>query len=174
MLAPVSLARYQFRMDLNALVRSIPDFPKPGILFRDISPLLANRQALTETANQMVKPFDLSRVDAFVGLESRGFILAALAAGIHQRGFIPLRKAGKLPPPVHSESYKLEYGEATLEIAPGTGRVLIFDDVLATGGTLQAAMNLCRRAGYTIEGCTVLINLPALNALTNVHSVLKY
>ncbi len=127
-----------------------------------------------QTADKMVAPFDLSRVDAFVGIESRGFILAALAAGVHGKGFIPLRKAGKLPPPVHAESYKLEYGEATLEIAPGTGRVLIFDDVLATGGTLQASMNLCRRAGYSIEGCTVLINLPGLNALTNVKSVLNY
>lgn len=162
------------RMDLKALVRSIPDFPKPGILFRDISPLLASPEALQDVARKIVEPFDLNRVDAFVGIESRGFILAALAAATHRKGFIPLRKAGKLPPPVHAESYKLEYGEATLEIAPGTGRVVILDDVLATGGTLRAAMNLCQRAGYTVQGAAVLINLPALNTFENVHALLEY
>jgi adenine phosphoribosyltransferase len=165
-------------MDLSSFVRAVPDFPKPGILFRDISPLLANPQALHVVAEKLVAPFDLSKVDAFVGIESRGFILAALAAGLHRKGFIPLRKAGKLPPPVHAESYKLEYGEATLEIAPGRGRVLIFDDVLATGGTLQAAVNLCARAGYQVEGCAVLIDITALNKFEHAgkpaHSLLKY
>ena len=164
-------------MDLNELIRTVPDFPKPGILFRDVSPLLANAEALREVAQKLVEPFDLSRIDAFVGIESRGFILAALCAGIHARGFIPLRKAGKLPPPVHAESYKLEYGEATLEIAPGKGRVLVLDDVLATGGTLRAAATLCVRAGYSVEGCAVLIDLPALNNFEHAgkpaHSLLK-
>ena len=161
-------------MDLKAFVRSIPDFPKAGILFRDISPLLASPEALQEAARLIVAPFDLTRVDAFVGIESRGFILAALAAAVHRKGFIPLRKAGKLPPPVHAESYKLEYGEATLEIAPGHGRVVILDDVLATGGTLRAAISLCSRAGFDVVGSAVLINLPALNTLSGVHAVLEY
>lgn len=168
------------QMDLKSLVRSIPDFPKCGILFRDISPLLASPEGLQETAREMIAPFDLSTIDAFVGIESRGFILASLLAGVHKRGFIPLRKAGKLPPPVHAESYKLEYGEAILEIAPASAsqRVLIIDDVLATGGTLGAAVSLCDRAGYAVQGCAVLIDLPALNQFrfrgSRVHAVLSY
>jgi adenine phosphoribosyltransferase len=165
-------------MNLDALVRSIPDFPKPGILFRDISPLLASPAALHEVARKLVEPFDLSLVEAFVGIESRGFILAALLAGVHSKGFLPLRKAGKLPPPVQAESYNLEYGEATLEIAPGRGRVLVIDDVLATGGTLSAAVNLCEIAGYDVKGCAVLIDLPALNQFRfkgqMIHSLLSY
>jgi adenine phosphoribosyltransferase len=165
-------------MDLNAFVRAIPDFPKPGILFRDISPLLKDPAALREVARRLVEPFRLDEIEAFVGIESRGFILASLAAGVHGKGFIPLRKAGKLPPPVVRESYNLEYGEATLEMAHGSGRVLIFDDVLATGGTLQAAVKLCRQAGYDVQGCTVLIDLPALNQFEcegkPAHSLLKY
>ena len=160
------------------LVREIPDFPKPGILFRDISPLLAHPPGLKALAEDLVAPFDLSQIDAFVGVESRGFIFAALLAGHHDKGFVPLRKAGKLPPPVLQESYNLEYGQATLEIAPGRGRVIIVDDVLATGGTLQASINLCQDAGYTVEGCAVLIDLPGLNSFrfkgARVHAVLRY
>lgn len=161
-------------MMLESFVKTVPDFPKKGILFRDISPLLANAEALRLAARELVKPHDLSQIDVFVGIESRGFILAALLAGVHGKGFVPLRKAGKLPPPVYAERYALEYGEAELEIASGSGRALIVDDVLATGGTLKAAMNLCRRAGYHVQGCSVLINLRELNSMTQIHAVLTY
>ncbi len=138
-------------MNLQNYIREIPDFPKPGILFRDVSPLLQNPEALQFVATELVRKTDLSRIDSFVGIESRGFILAALLAGLHKKGFIPLRKAGKLPPPVLKKSYDLEYGQAEVELAPGQGRVMILDDVLATGGTLQAALHLCTEAGYQVE-----------------------
>ena len=163
---------------LTSLIREIPDFPKPGILFRDISPLFASPKALTQISRDLVSPFDLAQFDLFAGIESRGFILASLLAGAYAKGFVPLRKAGKLPPPLVSASYKLEYGEATLEMNPGRGRVLIVDDVLATGGTLQAAVELCARAGYVVQGCSVLINLTSLNDFKYnskpVHSVLRF
>jgi adenine phosphoribosyltransferase len=109
--------------------------------------------------------FSLQNVDVIAGIESRGFILAAALAKHSGKGFIPLRKAGKLPPPTVSESYALEYGSATLELAPGQGRVIILDDVLATGGTLQAGIKLCERAGYEVCDVGVLINLAFLNTM---------
>ncbi len=150
-------------MDLTSFIRDIPDFPKPGVMFRDISPLLKNPQALQKMVEDFSARMDLSSVDAFVGIESRGFILASMMAMHTQKGFIPLRKAGKLPPPVFRESYTLEYGEATLEMAQGHGRVIIMDDVLATGGTLAAGISLCQQAGYEIQDVAVLIDLPFLN-----------
>jgi len=152
-------------MNLKSYIRDIPDFPEKGILFRDISPLLKSPEALHFVAEAFGKACDLRRIDAFVGIESRGFILASLLAGHFEKGFIPLRKAGKLPPPVVSESYSLEYGKATLEMAPGTGRVMILDDVLATGGTLQAGVNICEKAGYHVEQIAVLIDLTFLNKM---------
>lgn len=150
-------------MDFTSFIRDIPDFPKPGVMFRDISPLLKNPQALQKMVEAFSARMDLSSVDAFVGIESRGFILASMMAMHTQKGFIPLRKAGKLPPPVFRESYTLEYGEATLEMAQGHGRVIIMDDVLATGGTLAAGISLCQKAGYEIQDVAVLIDLPFLN-----------
>lgn len=150
-------------MDLTSFIRDIPDFPKPGVMFRDISPLLKNPHALQKMVEAFSVRMDLTSVDAFVGIESRGFILASMMAMHTQKGFIPLRKAGKLPPPVFRESYTLEYGEATLEMAQGHGRVIIMDDVLATGGTLAAGISLCQKAGYEIQDVAVLIDLPFLN-----------
>lgn len=165
-------------MDLRTLVRDIPDFPKPGVLFRDITPLLKNPQALEQVATEMVAGVALSRIDYFAGIESRGFILGMLLAARHGKGFLPVRKAGKLPPPVEAVSYALEYGHATLELNPGSGRVMVVDDVLATGGTLAAAIDLCGRAGYTVEDVSVLIDLTFLNQFRfrdrSVHSVLRY
>jgi adenine phosphoribosyltransferase len=152
-------------MDLKQYIRDIPDFPKKGILFRDISELLRNPQALESVAVEFGKNLNLSQIDAFVGIESRGFILASYLASHFKKGFIPLRKAGKLPPPVIAESYQLEYGSATLEMAPGSGRVVVIDDVLATGGTLQAALNICEKAGYQAEQAAVLIDLTFLNKM---------
>jgi adenine phosphoribosyltransferase len=152
-------------MNFQTLIRDIPDFPQKGILFRDISPLLQNPEALQALVKEFGRAFDPNRIDAFVGIESRGFILAGLLASHYQKGFIPLRKAGKLPPPVVAESYTLEYGTATLEMSPGSARVMILDDVLATGGTLQASINICEKAGYQVEQVAVLINLSFLNQM---------
>jgi adenine phosphoribosyltransferase len=153
-------------MDLKRYIREIPDFPKPGILFRDIGPLLADPLRLEFVAQSLVKDIDLSTVDSFAGIESRGFILGMLLSAYFKKGFIPIRKAGKLPPPVVAESYALEYGEATLEMQYGSGRIVIIDDVLATGGTLHAAISVAAKAGYDIVDVAALINLKALNAMT--------
>ncbi len=165
-------------MDLKEKITEVANFPSPGILFRDISPLLQSHEHLKYALEQMVAPFDLSGIDHIIGIESRGFILGAALAVKFKKGFVALRKAGKLPPPVHAQAYSLEYGQAVLEVKPGRGRVLIVDDVLATGGTLLAAIELCERAGYTVENLSVLINLKSLNRMLwknqEVHSVLHY
>ena len=117
-------------MNYKSLIKDVPDFPKPGILFRDVSPLLKNSEALTSLCNDFAKMIDLKSVDYFVGIESRGFIFASLLAAKFNKGFVPLRKAGKLPPPVIQESYALEYGEATLEVNAATEKknVIVCDD----------------------------------------------
>ncbi len=152
-------------MNLKDWIRDIPDFPKKGILFRDISPLLKNPAALHWMCEEFGRAADLNKIDFFVGVESRGFILASLLASHFKKGFVPLRKAGKLPPPIIAETYNLEYGSATLEMTPGQGRVMLLDDVLATGGTLKAAINICSAAGYSVEQVAVLIDLPFLNQM---------
>ncbi len=167
-------------MNYKNLIRDVPDFPIQGVLFRDVSPLLQNSEAFSAVAQDFAKQIDLAQVDLFVGIESRGFIFAAMLAAKFNKGFLPLRKAGKLPPPVLQESYALEYGQATLEIAPTATkkRVIICDDVLATGGTLRAAITLCKKAGYEIEDVLVLIDLPFLNRMTfknrKIKSLIQY
>lgn len=150
-------------MELNKFIRTVPDFPSPGVFFKDISALLADAAALQYAVDALIKKTDLTAVDYFVGLESRGFIFASMMAAKTKKGFIPFRKKGKLPPPVVSESYTLEYGTATLEAQSGHGRIVIVDDVLATGGTLQASINLAIKAGYTVQDLVVLIDLSFLN-----------
>ena len=165
-------------MNLKSLIRDIPDFPQPGILFRDITPLLKSPEALNFVAQNLVFKTDLSKVDYFAGIESRGFILAMLLASQHKKGFLPIRKAGKLPPPVEKVSYDLEYGQAAIELNPGRGRVMIIDDVLATGGTLKAAIEVSEKAGYAVEDVAVLIDLTFLNQFkfknSGVHSLVQY
>lgn len=165
-------------MDLKLLIKDTPDFPKPGILFRDISPLLANPHALQFVIDELGKKISLNDVDAFAGIESRGFILAGLLAAKFQKGFIPIRKAGKLPPPTFQKKYALEYGEATIEVTPGQQRIVILDDVLATGGTLQAAIELTETAGYQVQDVAVLIDLTFLNQMKfrneTVKSLIQY
>jgi adenine phosphoribosyltransferase len=165
-------------MDLKSFVRETADFPKKGILFRDFTPLLSDSKILNYIAYNLAKNIKLNEIDYFGGIESRGFILATLMASIHNKGFIPIRKAGKLPPPVHQESYNLEYGSATLEIHSGQGNIVIVDDVLATGGTLRAAINVCQKAGYNVTDVLTLINLKFLNNFKfndeNPFSLIEY
>lgn len=149
---------------LRAYVRDVSDFPKPGIMFRDISPLL--RQHFGETINQMAALFseqEWQNIDLIGGIESRGFILAAGLAAVKHKGFVKIRKRGKLPGPVVMKQYGLEYGEDALEMQYGSGRMLVVDDVLATGGTLAAAAELAQASGHTIAGFTCLIDLTYLN-----------
>lgn len=154
-------------MNYKSLIKDVPDFPIKGVLFRDVSPLLQDAAAFSNVAQDFSNLIELQNVDIFVGIESRGFIFAAQLAAKFNKGFVFLRKAGKLPPPVVQKSYKLEYGAATLEMAPALkkSKVVICDDVLATGGTLKAAIELCEKAGYDVEDILVLINLTFLNEL---------
>lgn len=167
-------------MNYNDFIREVPDFPIPGVLFRDVSPLLQNATAFNLMSEDFGRLIDLNQVDLFAGIESRGFIFAAQMASKFNKGFLPLRKAGKLPPPTIRMSYQLEYGEATLEMAPASqpARVVICDDVLATGGTLKAAIELCRKAGYSVQDVLVLINLRFLNQMQfkdqAVKSLIQY
>lgn len=159
-------------------IRNVPDFPKPGIIFKDISPLLTYH--FDEVTQALCEGIDWNEVDAIVGIESRGFILGAAMAQLKGKGFIPMRKKGKLPPPVISESYALEYGTDTLELVQTDKplRVVLVDDVLATGGTLKAAMKLCEKNQYQVKALSLLINLTFLNKFKEeghpVHSVLNY
>ena len=146
-------------------VRDVPDFPSPGVVFKDVTPLLADHTAFTTAVDALVARFD-APVDKVVGIEARGFILAAPIALRYGAGFVPARKAGKLPGATRAVHYDLEYGEETLEmledaIAPGE-RVLIVDDVLATGGTAAATVSLVRDAGAEIVGLGFLIELAFL------------
>ena len=147
-----------------ARVRDIPDYPKPGIVFKDITPLLADGAALKAVVSALASGH--GPVDKVVGIEARGFILAAAAACDLGAGFVPVRKQGRLPAPTYAQSYELEYGSATVEVhqdAFGPGeRVLIIDDVLATGGTAQATASLVRRAGAEIVGLAIIMELTVL------------
>lgn len=150
--------------NLKDYIKDVPDFPKPGIVFRDISPLL--RYHFSETIKQMAMLFTLdewAKIDFIGGIESRGFILAAGLAAIKEKGFVKIRKKGKLPGKVIARHYGLEYGEDALEMQPGNGRMMVVDDVLATGGTLAAAADLAHESGHEILGFACLINLKYLN-----------
>jgi adenine phosphoribosyltransferase len=149
---------------LRARIRDIPDYPQPGIVFKDITPLLADGPAFAATVAEMAVGH--ADVDKVAGIEARGFILAAPVAYALRTGFVPVRKHGKLPSETHTQSYELEYGNAVLEVhtdAFALGeRVLIVDDVLATGGTAAATAELVRRCGATVAGIVVLLELDFL------------
>jgi adenine phosphoribosyltransferase len=153
-------------VDLKSQISSVPDFPKPGILFRDIMPLLRSHFEPTIAAlDDLLNDGEWRGIDAVAGIESRGFILGAALALRRGKGFVCIRKQGKLPPPVSGLSYELEYGTATLEMQPGVGNVVIVDDVMATGGTMNAAAELCRRSGYQVNALLALIDLKLIPPL---------
>tara|TARA_B100001094_G_C17848029_1_gene631230 strand:+ start:39 stop:551 length:513 start_codon:yes stop_codon:yes gene_type:complete len=153
-------------MDLKKHIRDVPDFPKPGILFRDITPLLASREAFSESVQKLAEPWQNMAIDAVAAVEARGFLFAgplALELGV---GLIPVRKPGKLPADTISYKYDLEYGSDTLEMHKGIvmpqSRVLVIDDVLATGGTAEACVNLLESIQAIVVGCSFLVELKAL------------
>jgi adenine phosphoribosyltransferase len=162
-------------------VLDVPDFPKPGVLFKDLMPLFADGAAFREVIDGIVAYHGRDSFDAVVGIEARGFVIAAAVAYATGVGVVPVRKAGKLPRPAYSATYALEYGEATLELHEDAftagHRVLVVDDVLATGGTAEATLDLVERAGGTVTGFTVLLELGFLGgrkrlAPRPVHAVL--
>lgn len=147
-------------LDLRPLVSDVPDFPKPGVLFRDISPLLRDHfDDAIQALDSLLTEAEWTDIDALAGIESRGFILGAALATHRHKGFVLVRKQGKLPPPVVQVAYDLEYGSGILEMQRGRGRVLLIDDVLASGGTMTASADLCMRAGYEVKGLAALIDL---------------
>ncbi len=145
---------------LARLIVDVPDFPKPGILFRDITPLLRSHFGeAVDALDALFSEREWSEADAVAGVESRGFILAAALAEKRRKGFVPIRKKGKLPPPVVDRRYSLEYGDGVLEMQRGEGRLILVDDVLATGGTLSASAELATDAGFRVLHTGVLIDL---------------
>ncbi len=168
---------------LRSLIREVPDFPKPGILFRDVTPLLADPRGLRGAVEAIAEPFRSAGVERVLGIESRGFLLGAPVAILLGAGLVIVRKPGKLPWQTVSASYDLEYGSDTVEmhvdaVAPGQ-RVLIVDDLIATGGTAGAAVELARGAKADLVGCAFLVELAALGGrarldVPTVHAVLEY
>ncbi len=169
--------------DLKRLIRDVPDFPKPGVLFKDITPLLAHPAGLALAVELLVQPFRGERIEVVVGAESRGFIFGTAAAKALAVGFVPVRKPGKLPGKTRRHTYALEYGTDALEmhadaLRPGQ-RVLVVDDLLATGGTLGACCALVRESGASVAAVAVLIELVSLGGRQQVgdcpvFSVLAY
>jgi adenine phosphoribosyltransferase len=166
-------------LDLSSLlrerVRDVPDYPKPGVVFKDITPLLADHVAFAGAVDAVVAKHGRGTIDKVVGIEARGFILAAPVAYHFGAGFVPVRKQGKLPGPTFEIPYALEYGEAVLEVqrdafTPGD-RVLIVDDVLATGGTVAATAELVRQAGGVLAGVSVLLELTFLEGRKRLSDI---
>lgn len=169
--------------DIRAAIRDVPDFPKPGIMFKDITPLLADARLFTRATEAMAAPYRNAGITHVVAIESRGFLLGAPVAQHLNAGLIPVRKPGKLPSKTTAVEYALEYGSDTLEIHADAcdhrSRVLIVDDVLATGGTAKATADLVRRTGATVEGFSFLMTLGFLNGVerlagTTVRQLVRY
>jgi adenine phosphoribosyltransferase len=170
-------------MDLAKYIRDVPDFPKKGILFKDITPLLGDAAAMKEAVRRLCEPFASAGVDVVAAVEARGFLFGVLAAQSLGAGFVPIRKPGKLPSKTVSQTYSLEYGTDTIQmhadaVRPGQ-KVLIIDDLLATGGTMSAACELVRKVGGSVAGVAFVVELDFLKgrekfAGTKVHSLLHF
>jgi len=164
-------------MDFASTIRSIPDYPKPGIIFRDITTLLGNPRAFRRAVDELVQPYCGVRIDKVAGIEARGFILGGAVAHQLSVGFIPVRKKGKLPWKVMGEDYELEYGTDRVEIHEDAVKrnenVLVVDDLIATGGTAFAAIKLLERAGAKVLGCCFVIDLPDLGGAEKIRALGK-
>lgn len=164
-------------MDIKSVIRTIPDYPKPGIMFRDVTTLFGNARAFRTTVDQLVQPYAGTRIDKVVGIEARGFILAGAVAHQLSVGFVPVRKKGKLPWRTIQQTYDLEYGTDTVEIhedavKPGEN-VLLVDDLIATGGTAEAAIRLIEKVGGKVVGCSFIIDLPELKGRERLQKLGK-
>ena len=162
-------------MNLADTIRAIPDYPKPGIIFRDITTLLGNARAFRRAVDELVQPWAGGKIDKVAGIEARGFILGGAVAHQLSAGFVPIRKKGKLPHETVSIAYSLEYGVDEMEmhkdaILPGE-RVLLVDDLIATGGTASAAANLIRQMGGELEAACFIVDLPALGGADRLRAL---
>ena len=162
-------------MDLRSVIRTIPDYPKPGIQFRDITTLLADARAFRQAVDELVQPLAGQKIDKVAGIEARGFILGGAVAHQLSAGFIPLRKRGKLPHKTISVEYQLEYGVDAIEMhldgCAAPERVVVVDDLIATGGTAEAAIKLLRQAGAEVVGAFFVVDLPELGGADRLRAL---
>ena len=171
----MSVAPRPVQKTVKDYIRSIPDFPHPGIVFRDVTTLFADARGFRMAVDQLLAPYAGMRIDKVVGLEARGFILGGAVAHQLTTGFVPIRKKGKLPGQTISQAYTLEYGEAVVEVhddalAPGE-KVLLVDDLLATGGTAEAGIRLIERLGAEVVGCAFVVDLPDLGGRKRLEAM---
>ena len=161
-------------MDLKSTIRTIPDYPKPGIMFRDVTTLIENADALRDASRQLAEPYRNAGISKVAGIEARGFIFGVAVALELGAGFIPLRKPGKLPAETISESYALEYGEDELHMHVGSvaegEKVLLIDDLIATGGTARAGLKLLRRSKADIVAAAFVVDLPELGGADKIRA----
>lgn len=162
-------------MNLKDTIRTIPDFPKPGIMFRDITTLMTNRRAFAEAVVRLSAPYQEKLIDNVVGIEARGFVFGAAAAYELNAGFVPIRKKGKLPFDTYEQDYELEYGTDILEMHAdairGQEKILLIDDLIATGGTAEAAVKVLRKAGANIIGAAFVVDLPDLGGRRRLEAM---
>lgn len=162
-------------VEITSLIRTIPDHPKPGIQFRDVTTLLGDAQGLRAAMEDLAERYRDHGIEAVAGIEARGFIFGSVVAYLLGTGFVPIRKQGKLPGPTMSREYDLEYGQDRIEIHEGAvtpgQRILLVDDLIATGGTAEAGVSLLREAGGLVEQCAFLVALPDLGGIRRLESL---